>query len=51
MVAETQTTNVPAICFYRQAGFEFGGIDLSYYTNRDRIDGEVALFMKRKLYE
>ena len=51
IVAETQNTNVPAIRFYRKAGFEFDGIDLSYYSNRDRIDGEVALFMKRKLYE
>lgn len=30
-------------------GFELDGIDLSPYTNRDAVDGEVALFMKRKL--
>jgi ribosomal protein S18 acetylase RimI-like enzyme len=49
MVCETQNTNVPAISFYRQVGFTIDGIDLSYYTNRDLTDGEVAIFMKRKL--
>jgi ribosomal protein S18 acetylase RimI-like enzyme len=49
MVAETQTTNMPAIRFYRKAGFTFDAIDLSYYTNRDIAEGEVAIFMKRKL--
>ena len=46
---ETQNTNVPAIEFYRRAGFEMEGIDLSYYTNYDVSDYEVAIFMKRKL--
>ena len=45
---ETQSTNVPAISFYRAAGFEIDAIDLSLYTNTDIIDGEVAIFMKRK---
>ena len=49
MVCETQNTNVPAIRFYRKAGFEVGSIDLSYYTNRDVEDFEVAIFMKRKI--
>lgn len=49
LVCETQNYNVPAIRFYRRAGFEVGGIDLSYYTNTDMQDGEVAIFMKRKL--
>jgi ribosomal protein S18 acetylase RimI-like enzyme len=49
MVCETQSTNVPAIEFYRKVGFEVGGIDLSYYSNDDAPDGEVAVFMKRKL--
>lgn len=48
LVCETQNTNVPAIDFYRSVGFEVEGVDLSYYTNSD-IDGEVAVFMKRKL--
>lgn len=48
LVCETQNTNVPAIDFYRSVGFEVEGIDLSYYTNRD-VEGEVAVFMKRKL--
>jgi ribosomal protein S18 acetylase RimI-like enzyme len=47
MVCETQNTNVPAIRFYRKVGFEVGAIDLSYYTNRDVTDFEVAVFMKR----
>jgi ribosomal protein S18 acetylase RimI-like enzyme len=49
LVCETQTTNVPAIDFYRSVGFEVGGIDLSYYSNDDVQAGEVALFLKRKL--
>lgn len=49
LVVETQNTNVPAILFYRKAGFEIEGIDLSYYTNHDTVDGEVAIFMKLKL--
>jgi streptothricin acetyltransferase len=46
---ETQNTNVPAIRFYRRMGFRLDGIDLSLYTNNDWPDGEIALFMKRKL--
>lgn len=45
---ETQNTNVPAISFYRSVGFAVDSIDLSYYTNTDLVDGEVAIFMKRK---
>ncbi len=48
LVCETQNTNVPAIDFYRSVGFEVEGVDLSYYTNSD-VEGEVAIFMKRKL--
>ena len=47
MVCETQNTNVPAIRFYRKVGFEVGAVDLSYYTNKDVTDFEVAVFMKR----
>ncbi|HAF98773.1 MAG TPA: GNAT family N-acetyltransferase [Paenibacillus lactis] len=46
---ETQNTNVNAIRFYRKCGFEIEGIDLSHYTNDDVVDGEVAIFMKRKI--
>lgn len=46
---ETQNTNVNAIRFYRKCGFEIEGVDLSYYTNNDVQDGEVAIFMKRKI--
>jgi ribosomal protein S18 acetylase RimI-like enzyme len=46
---ETQSTNIPAISFYRAVGFEIDALDLSLYTNTDAINGEVAIFMKRKL--
>lgn len=49
LVCETQTTNVPAIDFYRRNGFTLDGIDLSYYTNRDTERGEVAVFMKKRI--
>lgn len=49
LAVETQTTNVAAIRFYRSAGFTLEGIDLSYYTNSDIENGEVAVFMKRKI--
>ena len=49
LVCETQTTNVPAIDFYRKNGFSVHGIDLSYYSNHDVARGEVALFMKKAL--
>jgi ribosomal protein S18 acetylase RimI-like enzyme len=35
LVCETQSTNVPAIRFYRALGFVLDGIDLSLYTNED----------------
>lgn len=47
LVCETQTTNVPAIDFYRNLGFTLEGVDLSYYTNKDVSKGEIAVFMKR----
>jgi ribosomal protein S18 acetylase RimI-like enzyme len=43
ILCETQTTNVPAIDFYRRVGFKLEGIDLSYYSNEDWPDGEVAV--------
>ncbi|MBD7969311.1 GNAT family N-acetyltransferase [Paenibacillus gallinarum] len=46
---ETQNTNANAINFYRKCGFEIEGVDLSYYTNNDVLDGEVAIFMKSKI--
>ncbi|MDY0042742.1 MAG: GNAT family N-acetyltransferase [Desulforhabdus sp.] len=49
LVCETQNYNVPAIHFYRSVGFEVGGVDLSYYSNTDLENGEVAIFMKRKI--
>jgi ribosomal protein S18 acetylase RimI-like enzyme len=49
LVCETQSTNVPAIRFYRALGFVLDGLDLSLYTNWDYPDGEMAIFMKRYL--
>lgn len=50
MVCETQSTNVPAITFYRRVGFALEALDLSYYADADVIArGEIALFMKRPL--
>lgn len=49
LVCETQNTNVPAIHFYQRLGFTLEGIDLSYYSNADWPDGEIAVFMKRRL--
>lgn len=49
LVCETQNSNMPAIQFYRSAGFKIEGIDLSYYSNNDFPDGEIALFMKKRL--
>jgi ribosomal protein S18 acetylase RimI-like enzyme len=46
---ETQTTNYPAVKFYRRHGYQIDGVDLSFYTNHDIPDGEVALTMKLKL--
>jgi ribosomal protein S18 acetylase RimI-like enzyme len=46
IACETQNTNVPAIRFYRRMGFEMGAIDLSFYSNEDVENGEVAVFMK-----
>lgn len=49
VVLETQNTNAPAIRFYRSCGFEIEGIDLSLYSNKDMDEGEVAIYMKKKL--
>jgi streptothricin acetyltransferase len=50
MLVETQSTNLPAIRFYRAVGFSIEGVDLSYYTNQDAPDGEVAIFMKKRVH-
>jgi ribosomal protein S18 acetylase RimI-like enzyme len=49
LVCETQTTNVPAIDFYRKVGFGLDGVDVSYYTNEDLGRGEIAVFMKKHI--
>jgi len=49
IVCETQNTNATAINVYRKLGFILEGIDISYYSNDDYPDGEIAVFMKRRL--
>ncbi|GAB6931115.1 hypothetical protein JCM10914A_50980 [Paenibacillus sp. JCM 10914] len=49
VVVETQHTNAPAVDFYLRCGFELDGIDMSFYTNDDLEQGEVAFFMRRKI--
>jgi len=49
IVCETQTTNAPSITVYRSLGFRIEGIDISHYSNTDYPNGEIAVFMKRRL--
>ncbi len=49
LVCEAQATNGVGIDTYRRLGFRLEGIDLSHYTNADYPDGEVAVFMKRRV--
>jgi ribosomal protein S18 acetylase RimI-like enzyme len=49
MTCETQNTNLPAIRFYRKMGFAVEGLDLSLYSNHDWPDGEIALWLKRRI--
>ncbi|MGC5771636.1 GNAT family N-acetyltransferase [Paenibacillus pabuli] len=46
---ETQNTNVPAIHFYMQCGYQIEGIDVSLYTNNDSHNEEIALYMRKKI--
>lgn len=46
---ETQTTNVPAIRFYRRAGFRFCGIHTALYDPARVAAEEVAVFFTRSL--
>ncbi len=47
---ETSTANVPAIHFYQRLGFTIDSIDLSFYSNNDLENGDIVVFMKRKLH-
>lgn len=49
IVCETQNTNAAAIKIYRQLGFRIEAIDISFYSNDDYPDGEIAVFMKRRI--
>lgn len=45
IMVETQTTNVPAISFYRKHGFAISGVNDHLYSNRDLERQEVALLL------
>ena len=49
IVCEAQNTNGIGIDAYRALGFRIEAVDLSYYTNNDYPDGEMAVFMKRPI--
>ena len=49
IVCETQNTNPTAISVYRKLGFRVEGVDISFYSNDDYPEGEIAIFMKRQL--
>jgi len=49
LVCETQNVNAGSIQAYRRLGFRPEGIDISYYTNNDYPNGDIAIFMKRQL--
>ena len=49
IVCETQNTNPTAINVYRKLGFRVEGIDISFHSNHDYPEGEIAVFMKRRL--
>jgi len=49
IVCETQNTNATAVNVYRRLGFAVEAVDISYYSNNDYPDGDVAVFMKWRL--
>ena len=49
IVCETQNTNATAVNIYRRLGFAIEAVDIAYYSNADYPDGDVAVFMKRRL--
>ncbi|MBN2382823.1 GNAT family N-acetyltransferase [bacterium] len=46
---ETQTKNGKAIDFYYKHGYRIEGIDISFYTNDDFANQEIAVFMKKRI--
>lgn len=46
---ETQTTNVPAVDFYRRNGFRVDRVDLDFYPSRLADRGEFAVFMSKRV--
>lgn len=46
---ETQNTNAPAVAFYTKMGFVLDGLDVSFYSNNENLEDEIAFFMKKHL--
>lgn len=46
---ETQNTNVPAIHFYMNCGYQIEGIDVSLYSNNHEKNEEIAFYMRKKI--
>ena len=44
-----QNTNVAAVKFCRAVGLSIEAVDLSSFTNNQSVDGDVMIYMKRKL--
>lgn len=49
IVLETQTSNFPAIEFYRKLGFEPWGINTAAYSNNDIEEADVQLWMGKAI--
>lgn len=49
IILECQSSNFPAISFYRKNGFNLTGVDLIAYSNEDIEKCEVRLEMSKKL--
>jgi ribosomal protein S18 acetylase RimI-like enzyme len=47
IVLETQSTNAPAIDFYRSVGFKVEALDLTLYAHDPDCREEAAVFMKK----
>jgi len=46
---DTQNINYAAIQFYRRLGFQFCGLDTTFYDSRESLAGEIAVFFAYQL--
>lgn len=49
LAVRIQNTNVAAVKFCRAVGLSIEAVDLSSFTNNQSADGDVLIYMKRKL--